>query len=454
MSGFSNWITALSYAIFSVAFGLAAQHFLALSWEMTALAGVIAFLICSQTHSTLNRYFERKLVEREFDYLQRGNLLLGEEIETLRDQTEHRTAEVEKKAEIRSQKVTAEVRLLETLISQMADGLEKKAREAALAVFDEAEQARASGEDDDAVAKLISTLEIALTDAENNSQMAGHARGEDVEGLSEAELLEVIRASLRENRVDLYLQPIVSLPDREVMFYEALTRLRSHSGEMIYPAQYLSIAEPAGLMSIIDNLLLFRCVQMVRRISATNSPVSIVCNMSLSSILDTEFFPHFVEFMELNKDLASSLIFEFSQTTVESCGEAENADLIRLSEQGFRFSVDGVTTLEIDLPDLRQRNFRFVKVRADHLLNAMKDEDDQSEVLEFQELLGRFGIDLIVERVETESQASDIMQRDIRFGQGFLFGEPRPLDEVEARINATPQPSGHHDEPRKLAYYG
>jgi len=454
MSGFSNWITALSYAIFSAALGLAAQHFLALSWELTATAGVMSFLICSQAHGALNRYFEGRIVERELDYLQRGNLLLGEEIETLREETELRTGEVERQAEVRSQKVTAEVRLLETLISQMADGLEKKAREAALAALDEAEQASASGEDDGAVSKLINTLEIALNDAEINSSRNGQGGGDEVDGLSEAELLEVIRASLRENRVDLYLQPIVSLPDREVMFYEALTRLRSHSGEMIYPAQYLSVAEPAGLMSIIDNLLLFRCVQMVRRITATNASVSIVCNMSLSSILDGEFFPHFVEFMELNSDLSSSLIFEFSQATVEACGENESASLVRLSEQGFRFSIDGVMSLEIDLPDLRQRNFRFVKVRADHFLNALNDEDDKTEAMEFQELLGRFGIDLIVERVETEGQAEDITQRDIRFAQGFLFGEPRPLEEVEARINATVETDSFGEEPRKLAYHG
>jgi len=52
-------------------------------------------------------------------------------------------------------------------------------------------------------------------------------------------MLEMIRASLEENRVDLYLQPTVSLPQRKVRFYEALSRLRSESGSIIMPAQYI-----------------------------------------------------------------------------------------------------------------------------------------------------------------------------------------------------------------------
>ena len=69
---------------------------------------------------------------------------------------------------------------------------------------------------------------------------------------------DTIRASLEENRVDLYLQPIVSLPQRKLRYYEALSRLRAEDGSVIMPAQYIKVAAPAGLMSVVDNLLLFR----------------------------------------------------------------------------------------------------------------------------------------------------------------------------------------------------
>ena len=80
------------------------------------------------------------------------------------------------------------------------------------------------------------------------------------QGLDDAAILNIVREGLETNRVDLVLQPIVSLPQRKLRFYEALSRLRSEDGAVIMPAQYIKIAEPAGLMSVVDNLLLFRCV--------------------------------------------------------------------------------------------------------------------------------------------------------------------------------------------------
>ena len=68
-------------------------------------------------------------------------------------------------------------------------------------------------------------------------------------------LLETVRAALADNRVDLYLQAVVSLPQRRTVFYESFSRLRDATGRVMMPAEYLSVAEPEGLMPAIDNLL-------------------------------------------------------------------------------------------------------------------------------------------------------------------------------------------------------
>ena len=57
----------------------------------------------------------------------------------------------------------------------------------------------------------------------------------------DVEILEIVRAGLQENKVDLYLQPIVRLPQRRTLFYEAFSRIRGPRGEVITPGQYLKI---------------------------------------------------------------------------------------------------------------------------------------------------------------------------------------------------------------------
>ena len=58
----------------------------------------------------------------------------------------------------------------------------------------------------------------------------------------------MVAAALDANRIDLYLQPIVTLPQRKVRYYEALTRLRTEAGEVLPASAFLAHAEAAGLL--------------------------------------------------------------------------------------------------------------------------------------------------------------------------------------------------------------
>src|SRR6202012_2417334 len=134
------------------------------------------------------------------------------------------------------------------------------------------------------------------------------------------DLLDVVQEALAENRVDLYLQPIVALPQRRTQYYESFSRLRDETGRVMMPAEYLSVAEPGGLVTAIDNLLLFRCVQIVRRLAKQERKGGSFCNISSASLGDEEFFPSFMNFLAANKDLAGSLIFEMGQSAFTQRG--------------------------------------------------------------------------------------------------------------------------------------
>ncbi|MDA0261049.1 MAG: EAL domain-containing protein, partial [Proteobacteria bacterium] len=153
--------------------------------------------------------------------------------------------------------------------------------------------------------------------------------------LSATEVLDITRAALEKNRVDLYIQPIVNLPQRQVRFYEAFSRVRHEDGGIILPEQYIPVAREAGLISTIDNLLLFRCVQLIRRVHRDQSNLGFFCNISRDSLTDHEFFPQFVDFLEHNIELAGVLIFEFEQDDLAL--PQVDTNLERLAHLGFTF---------------------------------------------------------------------------------------------------------------------
>lgn len=245
--------------------------------------------------------------------------------------------------------------------------------------------------------------------------------------VAEPEMLELIRTSLEENRVDLYLQPMVSLPQRKVRYYEALSRLRAENGSVIMPAQYIKIAAPAGLMSVVDNLLLFRCVQIVRRLMSKNRGVGVFCNISGDTLRDAEFFPQFLDYMQHNRDLAGQIVFEFSQDSVQKAGREGEANLRRLNEIGFALSMDNIRSLALDFGKLRSIGFSYLKVRADMLTKGMNAAGAAVAAEDFKDLLQRHGLNLIAERVEDERTVVQLLDYAVDFAQGYLFGEPRAV---------------------------
>jgi cyclic-di-GMP phosphodiesterase TipF (flagellum assembly factor) len=245
-------------------------------------------------------------------------------------------------------------------------------------------------------------------------------------GKTEDDIVALIRSAVEANRIDLYLQPILTLPQRKVRYYEAMTRLRLEDGTLVLPEDFLQFAERAGLMPKIDNLLLFRCVQVLRRLLMKNREIGLFCNISASTLNDPVIFPQFLQFMEANRALTPSLMLEFTQDTFRALGPLESESLASLREIGFRFAMDRVRDLQFGPRDLSERGIKFVKVPATLLLNRVPESAD-IHTADLSDLLGRHGISLIAERIETEAVVVDLLDYDVRFGQGFLFSPPRPV---------------------------
>jgi cyclic-di-GMP phosphodiesterase TipF (flagellum assembly factor) len=245
------------------------------------------------------------------------------------------------------------------------------------------------------------------------------------EGLDEQEILDLVREGLRENAVELALQPIVSLPQRKRRFYECYSRVRTGDGKIIVPEQYLEVAERHGLVTAIDNLLLFRCIQTLRRIRKGNANVGFFLNISPNTLADRGFFRDFIQLMAQNIELAPALVFEFPQRALAQADDSLWRDLERLAQMGFRFSIDQVTDLDIDAATLSGRHFRFLKLEAGRVMEAARSGLFGNDPKLLKRTLDSYAIDLIIERIETEPMLLEVLDLHVDFGQGFLFGEPR-----------------------------
>jgi cyclic-di-GMP phosphodiesterase TipF (flagellum assembly factor) len=244
-------------------------------------------------------------------------------------------------------------------------------------------------------------------------------------GLKDAEVLEMVRDALRDNRVDLFVQPIVSLPQRKRRHYECFSRVRAAEGSILLPESYIAVAEREGLIAAIDNMLLFRGVQLVRKVQQHNADAGIFVNISEHTLADARFLREFVTFMAANRDLAPHLVFEFTQASVARHRDTGLKELDRLGRLGFRLSMDQVTSLDFDIEELAALHIRFLKIEAGKLLEQTRAQTQRLDMKAFKRALDSYAVDLIVEKIESEPMLLEILDHPVDFGQGYLFGEPR-----------------------------
>lgn len=361
-----------------------------------ALTTAVLFVFGFQIQSGMTTRKNHRTAIREISRLKQANALVEQTLAETQGKMEDMRQAIEAKASAQGRKIVSELQVLESLMREFAGKISAKAKE--------------------------EPVEAELIERRATQSAQGY-----LETLGEPELLETIRASLEQNRVDLYLQPIVSLPQRKLRFYEALSRLRSEDGSVIMPAQYIKVAAPAGLMSVVDNLLLFRCVQIVRRLTQKNRDVGVFCNISGDTLTDGEFFPQFLEYMQHNRDLAGQIIFEFGQDAVAKAGAKGEENLAYLSNLGFALSMDHVENLAVDFAKLKRIGFRHLKLNARTLLGGMGNARAAVGPEDFKTLLARNGLNLIVERVEDEKTVVQLLDYAVDFAQGYLLGEPRAV---------------------------
>lgn len=403
---------------------LAADGGTAIAPREAYMVGGLIFLFGLLLHEMMARMEREAWLAGQILALQRAHTDAGRELRRVDDESLalRETIETrEQKSQREVGNVVAEVKVLQSLIEQLY-----ASRTTAPTLEDEAIAGEFAAEDAEAMTPAARSTEgrrLAIPTAGGGAATGGATvpMPPIASGLDERAVLDILREGLQEERVELALQPIVSLPQRKRRFYECFSRVRAGHGLVIMPEQYIGLAERAGLITAIDNMLLFRCIQLLRKIRHRNLDLGFVCNISQHTLGDRGFFRDFVAFMQDNAELAASIVFEFPQRAIMDLSENLKRDLEALSRLGFRYSLDQVTDLDLDAAKLAARNFRFVKVDAARLLAP--DSGIDPEALKAR--LDAQGIDLIVEKIESEATLVELLDLNIDFGQGYLFGEPR-----------------------------
>ena len=387
-----------------------------ISPELTPLVGGFVIMVAGFVHFAIVQGARYRVTRDHLTTMREAHNRLSEDVDLVYNQsTQLRDAMLEssKREAKRVSDVVAEVRLLQGLIEKFSRKRTATASQPALA----APQGQPLA---DAESENIPPMPPQAMVKQPRPEMPAK-----VENIDEKRALSILREGLRLDRVDVYLQPVVSLPQRKTRYYECFTRIRDDQGTVILPDQYIQLARREGLVTAIDNMQLFRCVQLIRRTQKRKFNTLFFCNISHDSLADEEFFDDFIDFVAENDDLSSMLVFEFRQEDIQDAENVLLRKLGRLADLGFRFSLDGVTHFNMNYTALAKAQFRFLRLDASLLLDQLSQGSSEVDIRDLKRRLDPDGIDLIVQKIEREEDLREILDFNIDFGQGYLFGEPR-----------------------------
>lgn len=416
MSATAHVLIALVYTVLAIAVALTLPYSAPSVEPVTALTiGGMVFLFGAILHEVAARQQRDKALARWLARLRSGD----EELAAGLDQ------------------LSAELR-----------GLHATPRPSAVAASRPGEAVAAPGTASSPVASPVSAAELSLLAQELRSlrslvgerragapehgapgAAAGAEAGEEVPTAFRPEdpaVVEAVRAALSGDRVEAYLQPVVALPQRRHRFYQVSARLRLDDGRELEPETYLPAARREELTAFIDNLLLFRTIQLLREADRRGQQVGFICALAPDSLADGAFLHQFAQFMAQNTALAGRLLFELPQAELFDDVAATRATLDELGRLGFRFVMDGLVHIDFDAADLSARHVRFVKLDAGMLLETPGPFGGLGSVAALKNELERSAMDLIVTGISTEQQLVELLDLRLDFGQGPLFGEPKP----------------------------
>ena len=244
-----------------------------------------------------------------------------------------------------------------------------------------------------------------------------------------------LRRALVEDRLTLLYQPQVRMGDFATVGAEALLRWVRPDGSLADPADFLAVAEDAGLMGQIGDWVMER---VCRDIADWPDDLVASVNLSAHEVSDRRMVDRVLAFAEAAHVPPERIRFEISEASLFTEAERGAAALRNLRGHGFAVAIDDFGVGFSSLYHLRELpDVDLLKLDRAFVAELSEENPRNAAIVASVILLtNSLGIAALGEGIETQEQAELLRVMGCDFGQGFWFGRPQPADQLVAAVRA------------------
>ncbi|WP_197059287.1 bifunctional diguanylate cyclase/phosphodiesterase [Cryobacterium sp. MLB-32] len=247
-----------------------------------------------------------------------------------------------------------------------------------------------------------------------------------------------LRAGLTNDEFVVHYQPKVDLDTGEVRGVEALVRWNHPARGLVYPDDFISLVEQAGLMQTMTTIVLTKALDQASIWHAQKRTLTVAVNISASCLIDLELPDRILSLLTERGLSPSSLMLEITEDFLMADRDRARAILVRLRMMGIRIAVDDFGSGYSSLSYLRDLPIDELKLDKSFIMSMAGDPRVTALVASTIQLAHSLDLRMVAEGVESEADYEYLASHGCDVAQGLYVSRPVPAAELELWLAARP----------------
>jgi len=286
--------------------------------------------------------------------------------------------------------------------------------------------------------QLMRAADMAMYTAKAEGRNRYHFYAENMSVLARTrmDVEQGLHRALETDALLIHYQPRVDLKTRRIVGVEALVRWRHPERGVVYPDNFIAIAEQSDIIEHLGRWVLHRaCCEMLEVIKSITpgEPFHVAVNVSVRQFLRNDFVDIVRSVLDETGFPAQALELEITESTLQTTERSLTA-LTALDEIGVAVSIDDFGTGYSSLSALRNLPVKRIKIDRSFIAELPESDGQQAVVEAIVTLSRAMHLAITVEGIERPEQADLLQQLGCHEGQGYLFDHPLPLDGLLERL--------------------
>lgn len=242
---------------------------------------------------------------------------------------------------------------------------------------------------------------------------------------------ELARA-IENNEFRLYLQPILELEQQSIAGFEALLRWQHPERGIVPPASFIPIAEASGQIRLMTQWVFEQCCIAMTSIEELGAHRELFISLNVSSIdlSDPDLCGRLADTLCRYRVNAGVFKLEITESVLMEDTERAATILQECRKMGFSVAIDDFGTGYSSFSYLHKYPADCLKIDRSFVESVCDDQRSAQIVSAMSTLADNLGIPVVAEGIETSDQARKLNELGCRFGQGFLFARPMPMQDA------------------------